>query len=89
MPAPLSPEQLQQIDASLYQGDKIGAIKLYRSFVGGELVDAKQFADARERELRQLDPTRFARKPAGCVGLILFIAALTLVGVCYVFPLHR
>ena len=40
------------IDALLEQGTKIGAIKMYRRFIGGSLREAKEAVDNREYNIK-------------------------------------
>ena len=41
------------IDALLEQNTKIGAIKMYRRFIGSSLREAKEVVDAREQKLKR------------------------------------
>jgi hypothetical protein len=67
----LTAEQSAQLDGLLYQRRKIEAIKQYRLWTGGELVDAKQAMDARTEELQRLNPSGFAPAKAGCAAVLL------------------
>lgn len=54
-----TPEQVQAIDASLYDGNMLEGIKQYRTMTGGNLVDAKDWLDKRLRTLQHAHPERF------------------------------
>ena len=74
----LRPEQRQSIEAALFAGNKIDAIKQYREFTGAGLADAKQAVETMEAGLRKAKPEQFT-KPAGksgCLGLMLGIATI-------------
>ena len=71
--SPLTTEQLAQVDRALWEGRHIEAIKIYRGFVGCELVDAKQFVDQRFKELKRQNPTHFQRQPSGCLNLVFVV----------------
>jgi ribosomal protein L7/L12 len=72
----LTDQQRGQINAHLFQGRKIEAIKVYREAMGGELVDAKKAVDAIEQDLRQREPKKFAKTKSGCVGVLVTVAVL-------------
>jgi hypothetical protein len=78
MPDPTT-EQWQQIQAELFAGRKIQAIKLYREATGVGLKEAKEAMEAYAQELHQQAPERFAKGPArsGCAGMILLILLLS------------
>ncbi len=70
----LSDTQRQEIAATLFKGDKIAAIKLYRAAVGGDLAGAKAFVERLEGELREATPESFANPAggkSGCFGLLI------------------
>jgi ribosomal protein L7/L12 len=70
----LSDSDVQQIQAAVFAGDKIGAIKLHRTASGFGLKESKDFIEALEAELRRTEPTKFTAAPAkGCVGAVLCI----------------
>ena len=76
MPNEPTEQQWEEIEAYLFAGQKIAAIKLFRQYAGADLKEAKGAIDLHERELRAQFPDRF-KKPAGCsvtVG-VLFLAA--------------
>jgi hypothetical protein len=71
-------EQWQSIQAALFAGQKIQAIKLYREATEAGLAEAKQAMDAYEDRLRNDHPDRFTAAPAksGCASMILLSIAL-------------
>lgn len=54
------------IEANLYNGRKIEAIRLAREAFGGGLKDAKEMVDAHETLLRETHPERFQQSVGGC-----------------------
>jgi ribosomal protein L7/L12 len=73
----LSDASIDEIQAALFAGKKIDAIKRYRNASGEGLKEAKEFIDALEAELRRTQPTRFTVAPAkGCGTTILVLSAL-------------
>ncbi len=77
----LSNENLDRIRAAIFAGEKISAIKLYRQATGEGLLEAKQFVERIEAELRQTEPEKFTAPPAkGCgVTVICLLLLLALV----------
>lgn len=78
----VSNDDIDQIQAALFAGEKIGAIRLYRAATGEGLKESKDFIDALEDELRRTEPARFTAPAAkGCgmaaLALLLLIALLT------------
>ncbi|MBL8139660.1 MAG: hypothetical protein JNM38_01015 [Acidobacteria bacterium] len=76
-----TPEQLQAIDGSLYDGNMLEALSQYRTLTGGSLVDAKQWAEARLRALQHAHPEKFPavtrqhhRAIAMAVGAVALVA---------------
>jgi hypothetical protein len=69
----ISADQQAQLDHLLERGQKIAAIKLYRSLAACDLKDAKDAMDRRESELRQLYPARFPVR-RGCLNVVLLLA---------------
>jgi len=67
-----TPEQLQAIDAEIFAGRKIAAIKLYRTAAGVDLKDAKDAVEAREGKLRETKADQFQPK-GGCMGVIVLM----------------
>lgn len=76
-------EKLGPIKETIFSGQKIAAIKLYREATGAGLTDAKNEVEKIETELRAASPEKFKAAPAGkgCLGVIVMIcAAVVLVG---------
>ena len=76
--AQLADKEREPIEAAIFVGNKIEAIKLFRAVVpGAGLADAKSAVEAMETKLRAAQPEKFstaANKP-GCLGVV---AALVL-----------
>ena len=73
-----SNDDIDQIQAAVFAGQKIAAIKLYRAATGEGLKESKEFIDALEDELRRTEPTKFtapAAKGCGVSVLCLVVAA--------------
>jgi ribosomal protein L7/L12 len=65
--AAASNNDIDQIQAAIFAGNKIQAIKLYRTATGEGLKESKGFIDALEAELRRTDPDKFTAPPLrGC-----------------------
>jgi hypothetical protein len=85
--SPQIPEnQLSAIKKALFEGRKIEAIKLYREATNVGLAEAKDAVDKLEQELRTSSPQSFAStatSPAGkgCLGTVMGVCALVLLGV--------
>ncbi len=72
-----SNDDIDQIQAAVFAGEKIQAIKLYRTATGEGLMESKQFIDALEDELRRTDPDKFTAPAAkGCGVTILALIAM-------------
>ena len=72
MESDLSDEQWEQIDAELFAGRKVGAIKLFREFTGVDLVTAKEFIDKYQGDLFEKLPDRFEKTTSqGCLSVII------------------
>jgi ribosomal protein L7/L12 len=76
----VSNDDIDQIQAAVFAGEKIKAIKLYRESTGEGLKESKDFIDALEDELRRTEPGKFTAPPAkGCGATALcFVAVATL-----------
>ena len=75
----VSNDDIDQIQAAVFAGQKIAAIKLYRASTGEGLKESKEFIDALEDELRRTEPTKFtapAAKGCGVSVLCLVVAAV-------------
>jgi Ribosomal protein L7/L12 C-terminal domain len=68
----LSDEQIKTLEASIFQGRKIEAIKLCRELTGLGLKEAKDTVEELDRSLRAASPEKFAASPQGkgCVGVL-------------------
>jgi hypothetical protein len=75
----IPPEKVQEIATSLYAGNKIEAIKTYRSATGEDLKDSKDAVEEFERQLREASPDKFT-KPAGKGCALLLLGVLTIIG---------
>ena len=78
----VSNDDIEQIEAALFAGQKINAIKLYRASTGEGLKEAHDFITALEAELRRTEPTKFSAPAAkgcgvGVLGLLVLLALLT------------
>ena len=80
MTQPLSDEQWEQIDRSLYAGKKIEAIKLFREVTGCGLKEAKGQMDDYEKELRATHPQQFTRAAGQRGCLLIVMGGVFLVG---------
>jgi hypothetical protein len=75
--AQLTDQQRQAIEAAIFAGKKIEAIKLYREASGAGLAEAKQAVEAMEASLRQQHPDKFtASRRGGCLGAVVALAVL-------------
>lgn len=71
------------IKASLFHGQKIDAIQLYREATGLGLTEAKAAVERLEAELRASSPTEFKKvESRGCLGVVLMLV-LVAAGVLY------
>lgn len=59
----LTQEQIGAVTDAIFAGQKIEAMKLYREASGASLVEAKEFVEKLEAELRLQYPGRFAVAP--------------------------
>lgn len=74
----MAPEQWEQVEANLFSGQKIQAIKVIREATGSSLKQAKEMAERHEQMLRQMSPEKFTGKPQGCsvsAGVLLLSGA--------------
>ncbi len=77
----VSNDDIDQIQAAVFAGQKIAAIKLYRAATGEGLKESKEFIDALEDELRRTEPAKFTAPAAkGCgVSVFCLVVAAVLV----------
>jgi|WetSurMetagenome_2_1015567.scaffolds.fasta_scaffold158720_2 hypothetical protein len=69
--AQLTDQQRKSIEAAIFAGNKIEAIKLYREATGIGLAEAKQAVETMEASLRQQHPEKFsASRKGGCLGSV-------------------
>jgi len=76
-------DQLTTIKEALFQGQKIQAIKLYRSATSVGLAEAKDAVDKLESELKAASPEKFSLSKApsgGCLNVLLSVCVLLLLG---------
>ena len=86
----LTEQQRQAINADIFGGRKIEAIKLYREATGVGLKEAKDAVDGMEKDLRQREPNKFA-KPAGksgCISVVAVVALLVSAALVTIYILH-
>jgi hypothetical protein len=77
----LTAEQLTAISNALYSGNKIEAIKLYRTATGKDLKDSKDAVEKLAVELEARNPAMFARRrsQSGSLATLLFWGAIAAV----------
>ncbi len=73
-----TPEQMQQIGEAIAGGNKIEAIKRYRTFTGSDLRTSKEFIEKLAGELHGKDPARYPAMPAGKGCLVLLVSVIVL-----------
>ncbi len=75
-------EDIDQIQAAVFAGRKIQAIKFHRQSTGMGLKESKEFIEALEAELRRIEPGKFTVPPAkGCgMTILLFFATTVAIG---------
>ena len=72
-----SNDDINAIEAAVFAGEKIQAIRLYRDATGEGLKESKDFIDALEAELRRTEPTRFTVPAAkGCGVSVLWLLSV-------------
>jgi ribosomal protein L7/L12 len=82
----MSNNDIDEIEAALFAGERIQAIRLYRGATREGLKEAKDFIDALEAELRRTEPGRFTAPPAkgcGTTALILLAAVAVLTWIAW------
>jgi ribosomal protein L7/L12 len=74
----LAPEQLTHVSNALYAGNKIEAIKLYRTATGKDLKDSKDAVEKLAAELEAGNPAMFAkqRRQSSSMATLVFWGAL-------------
>ncbi len=72
-----SNDDINAIEAAVFAGEKIQAIRLYRDTTGEGLKESKDFIDALEAELRRTEPARFTAPAAkGCGVRVLWLLSV-------------
>jgi hypothetical protein len=79
--ADLPAQEQAELDGLIAAGRKIEAIKRVRGGTGMGLKEAKDLVDAREQEMRQQTPERFATPSGrtGCLGVVLLAVSVAVV----------
>ena len=82
----LNPEQLTAISNAIYSGNKIEAIKIYRSATGKDLKDSKDAVEKLVAELEVSNPAMFARqrRQSGSLAALVFWGAVAAVIIYFV-----
>jgi hypothetical protein len=77
----LTPEQLTTVGNAVYSGNKIEAIKLYRTATGKDLKDSKDAVEKLAGELEARNPAMFARRrrQSGSWATLVFWGAIAAV----------
>ena len=76
MERPISSHALAQVQAAIFEGQKIMAIKIYREDTGASLADAKAAVDKLAAEWHAAFPEKFqvpAARKKGCGGICMVI----------------
>ena len=70
----LTPAHLTAISNAIYSGNKIEAIKLYRTATGKDLKDSKDAVEKLAAELEASNPAMFARqrRQSGSLAALVF-----------------
>jgi len=78
----LKTEQMGRVMDELKAENKIGAIKLYRTFTGVGLKESKGFIDDHIRELIERDPEKYGHLAAaggrGCASAAVLLVGLSI-----------
>jgi hypothetical protein len=93
MERPISSNALAQVQAAVFNGEKIAAIKIYREDTGASLKDAKDAVEKLEAEWRAASPEKLktpARTTRGCGTCLALLAVFGLLGVIlFLFVLRK
>lgn len=73
MPKELDESQWAPIDAAIFDGRKIEAIKLHREVTNSGLAESKDAVERRESLLREKFPDRIKPQGKGCMTAIALI----------------
>lgn len=82
----LTPAHLTAISNAIYSGNKIEAIKLYRTATGKDLKDSKDAVEKLAADLKARNPARFVRqqRQGGSLAMLVFWATIAAVVVYFV-----
>ncbi|MBI5686558.1 MAG: ribosomal protein L7/L12 [Verrucomicrobia bacterium] len=81
----LTQEQITAVTNAIFTGRKIEAIKLYREATNTSLVEAKEFVETLEAELRLQHPGSFpAARPSQPMPALVVIAVAVAIGIAVV-----
>lgn len=86
----LTQEQITAVTDAIFTGRKIEAIKLYREATNANLVEAKEFVEKLEAELRLQYPDKFSAVPQAqsMPALVLLVVAIA-IGIAAVLVFMR
>ena len=88
MASELTEKDIGQISDALLAGRKIDAIKIYREATGSGLMEAKEFIEKLEDDLREEYPDKFPERGKGCASVFLIGLVLATTGVIFLFKLN-
>jgi hypothetical protein len=82
----LTPAHLTAISNAIYAGNKVEAIKLYRTATGKDLKDSKDAVEKLAADLEARNPAMFVRRrsQSGSLATLLFWGAIAAVIVYFV-----
>jgi hypothetical protein len=81
----LTQEQIAAVTNAIFIGQKIGAIKLYREATNASLVEAKEFVEKLEVELRLQYPEKFtSAPPSQSMPVLALLAVAVAIGIAAV-----
>ncbi len=84
----LTEKDIGQISDALLAGRKFDAIKIYREATGSSLMEAKEFIEKLEDNLREEYPDKFPERGKGCAAVFLIGLVLATTGVLFLFKLN-
>ncbi len=84
----LTEKDIGQISDALLAGRKINAIKIYREATGSGLMEAKEFIEKLEDDLREEYPDKFPGRGKGCAAVFLIGLVLATTGVLFLLKLN-
>lgn len=77
----LTQEQITAVTDAIFAGQKIGAIKLYREATNASLVEAKEFVEKLEAELRLQYPDKFTVAPQVQSKIMIAVSVAIAIGI--------